>query len=115
MGGDRVITIPPRGLLCLNTINLASLGAKLAGKKWRRIASPHHLQYFTKKSLRKLLSDYGFRIISQQDDGICFSAGANVVGLKGKINSFLRYWRIRGLVSKLNLLDEITIFAVKND
>ena len=49
----------PGGLLMMITPNWDSFYARLLGKRWHAIVPPEHLQYFTYKSMRKLLASAG--------------------------------------------------------
>lgn len=48
------------GQLFVTTPNLASLRARLEGPAWPNVATPHHLFYFTKRSLDHTLRAAGF-------------------------------------------------------
>ena len=105
--------LKPNGLIVFNTINISSLGAFLAGESWRHIAPPHHLQYYTRKSLNYLLKSHGFEVDSTHGDGVVFAKVGRNPWLARQLNLMVRYWRIRPIVTKLNMLDEVTIYAVK--
>jgi hypothetical protein len=105
------------GVIALNTVNSSSLGARIAGPSWRHIAPPYHLQLYSKRSLVRLLAEFGFKTVWMQGEGVLFSAAKSeqpALGRgKAQLESLVRYWRIRPLVTFMNLLDEIAIFAVK--
>ncbi|MDO8619148.1 MAG: class I SAM-dependent methyltransferase [Candidatus Daviesbacteria bacterium] len=54
--------LKPNGFIVIETGDIDSLVAKLQGKGWRLIMLPDHLQYFSKSSLIKLLTNSGFKI-----------------------------------------------------
>ena len=60
----------PGGYLFLTTGNIESLLAKIRGKKWRIIHPPTHLFYFSKRTITKLLEQYGFQVINITHPGI---------------------------------------------
>ncbi len=106
----------PGGLLALNTVNGSSFGARLAGKQWRHLAPPHHLQFYTRSSLKYLLTHSGFDVLDTRVEGVCFSARREPGGPTKVMNTaenIVTYWRARWLATKLNLLDEIYMLAVK--
>ncbi len=51
------------GHLALTTGDVGSLLARIRGDKWRMVHPPTHLFYFDKKTITKLLANYGFKII----------------------------------------------------
>jgi SAM-dependent methyltransferase len=52
----------PGGLLALTTGDVGSLGARLYGRRWFLITPPHHLFYFDRQSMPKLLDKAGFAV-----------------------------------------------------
>lgn len=55
-------SLSSNGYLCITTGDIGSLNAKIRGRKWRQIHPPTHLQYFSQKTLCKLLHECGFEI-----------------------------------------------------
>jgi 2-polyprenyl-3-methyl-5-hydroxy-6-metoxy-1,4-benzoquinol methylase len=53
--------VQPGGIVFIETPNLASLGAKVRGKRWSHIIPPEHINYFTPDSLRYTLCQAGFQ------------------------------------------------------
>lgn len=53
--------IRPNGIVCLWTGDINGWVAKLLGKKWWYIQG-QHIQYFSKSSLNRLFSDFGFKM-----------------------------------------------------
>lgn len=108
--------LKPGGLLALNTVNSSSLGARLAGQHWRHLVPPHHLQFFSRASLRRLLNDCGFALLSQQGQGVMLTAHRNkssMNGIAGWTERLTTHWRTKRLATALNLLDEIEMVAVR--
>lgn len=106
----------PGGLIALNTVNSSSLGARLAGKNWRHIAPPLHLQYFTRASLVRLLQECGFKIVSMTNNGVMLRSDKTSHALTGPaalLENLVTHWRARPISTALNLLDEVDIIAVK--
>ena len=104
------------GYLALSTVNSSSLGARRAGRDWRHLVPPLHLQYFTKASLFGLLRRAGFRPIAHYPDGVCLGAGVPATplrGVKGRFEALVMHWRLQGLTRLLNLRDEIGVIAQK--
>ena len=108
--------LEPGGLLALNAVNSSSVGARLAGRHWRHLAPPHHLQYFSRASLRRLLNDCGFDVVSRQNQGVMLTADGRKQGLRGVAGwteARSTHWRAKPLATALNLLDEIEMIAVR--
>jgi len=51
------------GFIVIHTPDISSFLARIQGRKWRQISPPHHLHYFNKTSLTKLLEKNGFRLV----------------------------------------------------
>lgn len=50
-------------LLIIETLNTASITAKLLGSKWPLYSPPHHIYYFNRRSVDRLLRRAGFSLI----------------------------------------------------
>lgn len=108
--------IKPGGMLVLNTVNSSSVGAKLAGPNWRHVAPPHHLQYFSRKSLVHLLSHSGFDLLVLANEGVMLGAERRdrpLVGMQSWVERACTHWRARPVATTLNLLDEVQVVARK--
>ena len=102
------------GILALNTVNASSLGAWLAGSQWRHLAPPHHLQFFSRRSLIRLLHGAGFRILRVRANGTCFEGRSTPVpAALRRLDDVVCHWRLRPIATALGLLDEIEVIAVK--
>jgi 2-polyprenyl-3-methyl-5-hydroxy-6-metoxy-1,4-benzoquinol methylase len=86
----------PDGIICIWTGNIDSLPSKILGKKWWYIQG-QHIQYFSQKSLHKLLSDNNFKQIMM--DTYPFTTNLNSLS-----KSFYRY----------NLMKPITQYLLEN-
>lgn len=60
----------PGGLFWATTPNGWGLSARLLAQNWSVVAPPEHLQLFTNRGMRSLLSDAGFRRISIAAHGV---------------------------------------------
>jgi 2-polyprenyl-3-methyl-5-hydroxy-6-metoxy-1,4-benzoquinol methylase len=58
------------GALYLSTPNVRSISAAFLKENWRVFAFPEHLIYYTVKSLKKLLRENGFKVLSHRTTGI---------------------------------------------
>lgn len=104
----------PGGLIVMNTVNSSSLGARLAGKEWRHLAPPGHLQYFTRDSLARLLHETGFAIKGIRGRGTLFENKRDCDRLSWplrQLEQLATHWRLRHVVDALNLLDEVEVTA----
>jgi methyltransferase family protein len=50
------------GWLFLTTGDLGSLNARVRGSRWRQIHPPSHVNYFSRATIRRLLTRLGFRV-----------------------------------------------------
>ena len=101
--------LPVGGWIAITTVNSSSLGARLAGKSWRHIAPPFHLQYFNRRSLTYLLRAHGFEprrihfrgpvLRARRDQGRTF--------LLDSIDAVLMNWRLQ----RVPFGDEIEVIA----
>lgn len=67
------LSLIPGGYLLINVPYVASLTAKIAGKKWHAFLPPEHWFYFNRKSLRYLLESVGFEVILHRSVSKSFS------------------------------------------
>jgi SAM-dependent methyltransferase len=54
------------GWLFLTTGDIGSLNARLRGSRWRQIHPPSHVNYFSRPTIRRLLTRLGFRVAGIQ-------------------------------------------------
>ncbi|MBM3294720.1 MAG: class I SAM-dependent methyltransferase [Candidatus Aminicenantes bacterium] len=107
--------LAPGGALVIVTPNIHSLAARAAGRRWWHLR-PGHLAYFSSRSLRRLLAEAGFRILSWRRYAWTFSLhyllsrGRAFAGLleSARFASFLKGVRI-----KLALGDSFEVYAAK--
>ena len=57
------------GILALATPDVGSLAAKVFGHRWMGYKLDEHLVYFSRATMRRLLEEAGFRIISMKHEG----------------------------------------------
>jgi len=57
------------GMLLLTTGNMASIGARLYGRRWSLMCPPWHLFYFTAQTLGKMLERAGIKVMSVHYEG----------------------------------------------
>jgi cyclopropane fatty-acyl-phospholipid synthase-like methyltransferase len=108
--------LEPGGVLVVSTVNKSALGARIAKEHWRHFAPPHHLQYFSRASLQRLLSDCGFQLASMRNTGVMMSADSRRRELRGVARlaeHFATHWRAARLATVLNLLDEVEVMAIR--
>ncbi len=96
------------GTLILSTGNILSISSKLLGVKWRIIAPPMHLYYFSKKSLRILLEQNKFSIIEFKYFTKFYSL-SSILAFLGFKNSFI----FKRISIPLNLYDIVYVKAKK--
>lgn len=71
----------PGGSLFLTTGNVDSLYGRLAGRRWRMIAPPGHLFYFSPATASRMLAGAGLKPVEARTEGRYVSVGALVHAL----------------------------------
>lgn len=66
--------LPKGGIVAITTGDIESMVARWRGKKWRQIHPPTHMQYFSRKTLSRLLERNGFNVRYAGYDGMYRSA-----------------------------------------
>lgn len=56
--------LAPEGVIIITTGDVGSVLSKIMKKNWRLLTPPQHLFYFSKKTIRMLLEQNGFKILS---------------------------------------------------
>jgi 2-polyprenyl-3-methyl-5-hydroxy-6-metoxy-1,4-benzoquinol methylase len=59
----------PGGLVALSTGDISGATALVYGRRWRLLAPPGHLFYFSRRTLFALLRQIGFEVLHWQSDG----------------------------------------------
>lgn len=111
----------PGGLLAINTVNRASLIARILGLNWHLIVPPEHLNFYSRKNLEMILKRASFEVIDVSTMGKKFSLSyifKTLYSWQGlKIFHWLAeafdrpFWR--RLAIPINLRDNIYILAQK--
>ncbi len=112
-------TISPGGLVAITTGDIASLNARIRGRRWRMIHPPTHLHYFSRATLGRLLDGMGFDVIHVEYPGVTRTLGQIFYGvlvlrhgMPGLYRAFERLpvmdWKIG-----LNLFDIMFVIARK--
>jgi hypothetical protein len=105
------------GILILVTPNIASLAAKIAGKRWWHFRAGH-LAFYNKRSLHSLLQRSGFQVIKERKYAWTFSA-YYLISRKRRLQFLLKnpllasFWKKIQL--KLALGDSFEIYARKKE
>lgn len=63
----------PGSLLYLTTGDIGSSLARWRGRKWRLIHPPSHLHYFDRRTITRLLANYGFEVLDIRAVGVARS------------------------------------------
>lgn len=61
------------GVLVINTPDVGSLVARVLGKRWHLIVPPEHLHYFNRSTMRRLLEEVGFEVVTETTIGKSFT------------------------------------------
>jgi predicted TPR repeat methyltransferase len=55
--------VPAGGLIALTTGDIDSLNARLKKEHWRLIHPPTHVHYFSQRTIKRMLGNYGFEVV----------------------------------------------------
>ncbi len=111
--------IAPGGLVALTTGDVESVNARLRGRRWRLIHPPTHLNYFSRRTVARMLDKYGFDIVYDRYCGFYRSVDGmawGVLALRAGVPSLHRLLRQSGLFGwdlYLNLFDITYVIAQK--
>ena len=109
----------PGGLLVVHTIDIESLFARLMGPRWPWLMEMH-IYYFSRSTMRRMLSDCGFHVVSDRPQGRYLRLGylMNRVGALLPVLGRPAEWVVsrlglRGTAVRINLGDLFTAYARK--
>lgn len=121
--------IRPGGIIAVETPDISTRRAKRAGLNWKYLKTPEHLNYFSQKTLSRLLTQAGFQTLGIKKSTDSTGAMIALCGGKEKAQVFYERWsrkkwfrfaveKIRGLKETvsgkiLKDFDNITIMAKK--
>ena len=91
------------GIICLSTGNYDSIASQREKEAWRLMTPPGHLFYFTKKTIRRILQESGFKIVKYRTNDYF---GKNPPRL-------FRIRQLRKILRTAGLGDIMTVFARK--
>ncbi|HXT52478.1 MAG TPA: class I SAM-dependent methyltransferase [Thermoanaerobaculia bacterium] len=100
----------PGGCLVLSTGDAGSLLARLSGRRWRLLTPPHHLWFYHRRSMKRLLRGAGFELA-----GISYPSRLVPLSLawyqlfRGRLGR-LPAW-LGDRVLRVNLFDTMTVVA----
>lgn len=106
-------------IFAMTTGDIGSLNARIKKDKWRLIHPPTHIHYFSKKTLTRLLNNYGFDVIYNRYCGFYRSVDTiahNILVKRHKkpwLYKTLKQLRLTGFSVYLNLYDIIYVIARK--
>lgn len=113
--------LKPDGLVVVHTIDIESPFARLMGVRWPWLMEMH-LYYFSRHSLRMMLEQCGFQVLSAQPQGRYLRLGYLMNRLTALIPAVGRpaEWLVtklglRGLAVSVNLGDLFTAYARKTE
>ncbi|MFA5148027.1 MAG: methyltransferase domain-containing protein [Candidatus Omnitrophota bacterium] len=111
--------LKPDGILCVSTPDIDSLASRLLKARWWGVKESH-LNYFTRKTLTKMLNDSGFVPVSVRGYSRYFTIGYLLDGLKGRspllyrlAAFFLGNKRLADKMVKVDFGDQLEIFSRK--
>jgi SAM-dependent methyltransferase len=102
--------LKPGGKIVITTGDINSIHAKVLRKKWRLLAPPLHIYYYSPESITYLLQKHGFSIVSITHKGKYQNIGSIVQLLFG-----ISKKKIPMIPIKVNVGDIMTVIANKNN
>lgn len=82
----------PAGVLAISTGDIDSLTARLHGRDWSLMAPPWHQFYFSRRTLRRLLTATSFQVEAVRGDGsIAFDASSMRPRIPAALATLLRH------------------------
>lgn len=109
----------PGGLIAITTGDISSLNARIRKSNWRLIHPPTHVHYFSRKTLAKMLNNYGFDVVYNRYCGFYRSVdniAYNIFMLRQnnpKMYHWLKRLRLTDWYFYLNLYDIMYVIASK--
>ena len=117
---EKAAALMPRGsAIALTTGDVESVVARVRGAKWRQIHPPTHLHYFSRRTLTRLLANYGFTVRYAGYDGVYRSLDTvafTILTIKHRQQKLYGVLKKMGLLKGtgyLNLFDILFLVAVK--
>jgi 2-polyprenyl-3-methyl-5-hydroxy-6-metoxy-1,4-benzoquinol methylase len=111
--------LKPGGLIVVHTIDIESLFARLMDTRWPWLMEMH-IYYFSRRTLRAMLEQCGFQVLSDRPQGRYLRLGylmnrvSALVPVVGRPSEWLvTKLGLRGLAVPVNLGDLFTAYAVK--
>jgi SAM-dependent methyltransferase len=104
----------PGGVLALSTGDFGSLSARLHGADWSLMTPPWHQFYFSRKTLRRLLTETGFDVVKVRGDGsVAVDPGSRKPRIRGAAASVLEHRLVTTVARKLGAGSIMFAFARK--
>ena len=106
-------------ILTLTTGDIGSLNARIKKQNWRLIHPPTHAHYFDKKTMERMLSNYGFEVLYNRPCGFYRSVDqvANYIFVVKRkmpwLYTVIKKCGLGGLDFYLNLFDIMYVIARK--
>jgi ubiquinone/menaquinone biosynthesis C-methylase UbiE len=111
--------LTPNGLLVIHTIDIESLFARLMGPRWPWLMEMH-IYYFSRRTLRAMLEECGFAVLSDRPQGrylrlgyLMNRLGALIPFLGRPAEGLVTRLGLRTLAVPVNLGDLFTAYARK--
>lgn len=67
--------LAPGGRVALTTGDAGSLAARISGAHWHLLTLPEHLYFYSRESLRRLLSAHGLHVVSMRAESSLYPLG----------------------------------------
>lgn len=115
--------LKPNGVITIQTGDVSSIWATLMGKNWHFYAPPQHLYFFSKKTLKTLLEQAGYEVLSINKVGkhvslryvLHMTQYMNIPYIGDYLQSVVSSNIIGKLSIPIKLFDNMIVFAKKKD
>jgi 2-polyprenyl-3-methyl-5-hydroxy-6-metoxy-1,4-benzoquinol methylase len=104
--------LAPGGYLAISTGDIDSFVARFRGRRWRQIHPPTHLQYFSKKTLRRLLERHQLEMVYAGSDGQFRNCDSMAYGTLMVKNYYPKVYRVLQSTGLLNFPIYVNLFDI---
>jgi SAM-dependent methyltransferase len=104
----------PGGVLALSTGDIGSSAARLHGADWSLMTPPWHQFYFSRRTLRRMLVQTGFEVVSLSGDGsFAVDRGSPRPRIRGPVAALLEHPQVIRVARRLGAGGLMYAFARK--
>jgi SAM-dependent methyltransferase len=107
-------TLRPGGVIAISTGDIGSSAARLHGRDWSLMTPPWHQFYFSRRTLRRMLVQTGFEVVSLSGDGsFAVDRGSPRPRIRGPVAALLEHPQVIRVARRLGAGGLMYAFARK--